>query len=74
MSATAVSGVLDRANHDDAFLDWLRTDPDAALSRYEGLTPAERDALAGGAEDDVWDAAGVLKADWDIAIVVVVAY
>ncbi|MFB6173944.1 MAG: Os1348 family NHLP clan protein [Halobacteriales archaeon] len=51
MSVAATRSVLDRTMTDEAFLDRVRTDPDAALAEYD-LTEEERAALAAG--DGAW--------------------
>ena len=71
MSATAITGVLDRTMTDEAFLDRFRADPEAALADYD-LTDEEVAALREGDEIGIREAAGIELADWDIAIVVVV--
>ncbi|MFB6173945.1 MAG: Os1348 family NHLP clan protein [Halobacteriales archaeon] len=72
MSATAVSDLVDRTMTDEAFLDRVRTDPDAALAEYD-LESDELAALESRREDRVRDALGQAELGWDVSIVVVVA-
>lgn len=71
MSHAAVTDVLDRAMHDDAFLDRFHTTPGQALAEYD-LTESERATLTSGDETAIHELIGNPQLDWQISITVVV--
>lgn len=74
MSAANFKQAMHRSMKDEAFLDKLRTEPDAALAEYE-LTEDERAAIKSGDEASVQSAfgeEGILQALTAVAVIVIV--